>query len=59
MLRALGLGDGLLKEDLVRGAVVAIKVRLALPERHFETLYMPFDEVIPFASLDPVNRARG
>jgi hypothetical protein len=53
MVRARVLGDGMLKEDLIRGAVVAITVRPVLPARHFEILYMPFADVIPFATLGP------
>lgn len=59
MVRGRALGDDILKEDLIRGAVVAITVRLVLPQRHFELLYMPFSEVIPFAGLDPRQRAAG
>ncbi|MGI8609424.1 MAG: hypothetical protein ACR2MY_09395 [Candidatus Dormibacteria bacterium] len=59
MVRASWLGDDMGKEDVIRGAVVAITVRNVLPKRHFEALYGPFSEVLPFGSLLPPQSATG
>jgi hypothetical protein len=56
MKRSRALGDGLLRDDLVRGAVVAITVRHVLPGVHFEVLYGPFADAIPVGSLFPADR---
>lgn len=59
MVRSRRLGDDLAKEDVIRGAVVAITVRLVLPRHHFEVLYSPFAVVLPFGSLLPGEGAQG
>ena len=59
MGRSRSLGDNLAREDVIRGAVVSITVRVFLPRQHFELLYMPFAEVIPFASLPASDAAPG
>lgn len=59
LARATSLGAELNRQDLVRGAVVAITVRRTLSKRHFDVLYMPFADAIPFGSLPPSDESRG
>jgi hypothetical protein len=56
MDRAAGLGAALDRDDVVRGAVVAIAVRHLLRPAQFELLYMPFAEAVPVTTLYPGSR---
>jgi hypothetical protein len=58
MERASALGPELTREDIIRGAVVAIAVRHLLRPDQFDLLFMPFAEAIPSASLERRTRSQ-
>ncbi|MDQ6747098.1 MAG: hypothetical protein M3010_03195 [Candidatus Dormibacteraeota bacterium] len=54
MRRAAEFGSDMTRDDVVRGAVVAIAVRHLLSPAQFALLYMPFAQAIP-ATASPLH----